>query len=203
MNDIFTKELLGQLGEPVGKKLEQANVVTRDQAMQAMEGLSPVLLGGLKRRQAELDDEGMEELFRKHGAAENDIEDIDAALDRHLGKEVEGQAFDGILEPEKEEQTVQALSQKMGVSQSVVKKLLPMLIPVIMGMLMKKGGQNAHAGQSRASGIGAILDRDGDGQIIDDIAGMVISNMSGGRGASTGNRGGFLGMILGMLFGRK
>ncbi len=201
MNDIFTRELLNDLGDPVAKKLEQQNVVTHAQAMQAMEGLSPVLLSGLKRKQQELGEEGMEALFKQHGAEEGDVEDIDAALDRHLMRETQGQALEGILDSEKEEQTVMALSQKMGVSGSVVKKLMPMLIPVIMSMLMKKGGQQASGGQKRASGIGAILDRDGDGQIIDDIAGMVFSNMSGSQGGQ--RKGGFLAMILGMLFGKK
>jgi hypothetical protein len=47
-------------------------------------------------------------------------------------------------------------------------------------------------------GLTSILDRDGDGQIIDDIASMAAGRLGGGLG---GTSGGGLGNVLGGLLG--
>lgn len=44
-----------------------------------------------------------------------------------------------------------------------------------------------------------ILDADGDGSIVDDVAGMVLGNASGSQQKS----GGLLGGLLGGVFGKK
>lgn len=75
-----------------------------------------------------------------------------------------------------------------------------MLAPLIIGMLMKKGGTAASGGtpgggNGGLGGLGSILDRDGDGHILDDLGGM----LAGGAGKA-----GCLSAILGGFFkGRK
>jgi len=54
--------------------------------------------------------------------------------------------------------------------------------------------KEGHHGSSGISGIGSLLDANGDGSIIDDVAGFLLR----GRGTQTQTRGkGILGSLLG------
>lgn len=52
-----------------------------------------------------------------------------------------------------------------------------------------------------SGGIGSLLDQDGDGSILDDVAGFLMKGLLGG-GSSKGG-GSVMGSILGGLFGKK
>lgn len=197
MNDHFTKELLDSLGGQVGEKLAGKNVVTHEQAISALSALSPVILGSLKRKRAELGEGGLEELLANAGISETDADNIDGVLEKGLAGHRSQTA--AVIDANTQNQTAQALAKKLNIGGSLAKKLIPMLAPIIIGMLMKKGSSESQGStQNRAGGIGAILDRDGDGSIIDDIAGMVL----GGK-QDSGKRGGFLAWLLSLFTGRK
>ena len=70
------------------------------------------------------------------------------------------------------------VSQKTGVSPSIIKSLLPMLAPFIIGTLSKGmfGGTQSSSVQEQDSGglLGSLLDFDHDGSILDDVAGMAM-----------------------------
>jgi len=103
-----------------------------------------------------------------------------------------------------------ALSQKSGMDAASVAQILKVAAPILMGVLGKQtrqsnvsdsgglgsllgsmmGGQAASQDQSF---IESLLDADGDGSIIDDVAGMVLGGSK--------KKGG-LGGLLGGLFGR-
>ncbi len=111
----------------------------------------------------------------------------------------------------------QVIGQKAGVDAGSVGNILKTAAPLLMGML---GKQSRQSGVSDASGIAGllggmlggasnsgavtkeqtfleqILDADGDGSVIDDVAGMVL-------GGSQKSSGGLLGGLLGGLFGKK
>jgi hypothetical protein len=112
------------------------------------------------------------------------------------------------------------LSEKTGVDSGIIAKILPMLMPIIMGYLGKQassngvqdtgglgsilggllGGGNQQQSSNSNSSLGgsiltSVLDQDGDGQIG---IGDAVSAMSG-----KGKSGGFLGGLLGNLFGKK
>ncbi|MEM7387915.1 MAG: hypothetical protein AAF514_23515, partial [Verrucomicrobiota bacterium] len=53
-----------------------------------------------------------------------------------------------------------------------------------------------------AGGLMGILDRDGDGNVLDDVAGMLFKEMVSGGGQSSSG-GGLLGNLLGSVFGKK
>jgi len=111
----------------------------------------------------------------------------------------------------------QVISQKSGVDAGAVGNILKTAAPLLMGMLGKQSRQNGVSDASGLTGLiggllggasnsGAvtkeqsfleqILDSDGDGSIVDDVAGMVLN-----QGKSSG--GGILGGLLGGLFGKK
>ncbi len=103
-----------------------------------------------------------------------------------------------------------ALSQKSGLDAGSIAQILKIAAPLLMGMLGKETRQN---NVSDANGLGGLLggmlgnqpkqnqslietliDADGDGSIIDDVAGMVL----GGNKKKGG-----LGGLLGGLFGKR
>ena len=104
-----------------------------------------------------------------------------------------------------------ALSQKSGIDASSVGEILKVAAPLLMGVLGKQASQNkvsdanglasmlgnmsgASAGSKEQSLIESFLDADGDGSILDDVAGMLLS--------SGGKKKGGLGGLLGGLFGK-
>ena len=72
-------------------------------------------------------------------------------------------------------------------------KLIPMLAPVILGFLTNKRDSQGVG----SSGIATLLDQNGDGSILDDVAGFVLNQATGQK---SGN---LLTNLLGSLFGKK
>ncbi len=110
-----------------------------------------------------------------------------------------------------------ALSQKSGLDMNTVASILKVAAPILMGVLGKQARQTgAQSGGDISSILGSLLgggsgsrqqsliesflDADGDGSILDDVAGMV---MNGGSAGNKSGGGGLLGSILGGMFGGK
>jgi len=111
----------------------------------------------------------------------------------------------------KQQGVEQVISQKSGVDAGSVGNIMKVAAPILMGFL---GKQTRQQNVSSSNGIGdllggllggssaaqeqsfleSILDADGDGSVIDDVAGMVL----GGNKSKGG-----LGGLLGGLFGGK
>jgi hypothetical protein len=104
-----------------------------------------------------------------------------------------------------------ALSQKSGIDAGSVANILKVAAPLLMGVLGKQTRQNkvssptdlggllggmmkGNSPQQEQSFLESILDADGDGSVIDDVAGMVLGGSK--------KKGG-LGGLLGGLFGKK
>jgi hypothetical protein len=60
------------------------------------------------------------------------------------------------------------VSAKTGVSDDLIKKMLPVVATLAMGALAKQS-----AGGKQQQGLLSLLDRNNDGSIIDDVAGMI------------------------------
>ena len=104
-----------------------------------------------------------------------------------------------------------ALSQKSGIDAGGIAQILKVAAPILMGVLGKQTRQQnvsspsgmegllggllkGNSPQQEQSFLESILDADGDGSVIDDVAGMVL----GGNKKKGG-----LGGLLGGLFGGK
>ena len=70
------------------------------------------------------------------------------------------------------------VEQETGISSTIIKSVLPMLAPMIIGALTKQAAPivNEFKNQERSSGLDSILasfiDQDNDGSMIDDVMGM-------------------------------
>jgi hypothetical protein len=110
----------------------------------------------------------------------------------------------------KQQNVENALSQKSGIDAGSVAQILKVAAPILMGVLGKQQKQqkasnqgglegllggllNNNSPQQEQSFLESILDADGDGSVIDDVAGMVLG--------SDKKKGG-IGGLLGGLFGK-
>ncbi|MGI9547721.1 MAG: DUF937 domain-containing protein [Flavobacteriaceae bacterium] len=189
----------GQTGQPENK--------TADVLSMAM----PLLLGAMKKNvSAPGGAEGlMSALSSKHdGSILDNLEGLfGGGVDQSVmddGAGILGHVF-GNKQPNVE----QALSQRSGVDTSSIASILKIAAPLVMGYLGRQSSQNQ---VSDASGMNSLLggllggqpeqnqsllttllDADGDGSILDDVAGMVMNS---------GKKKGGLGGLLGGLFGK-
>lgn len=120
----------------------------------------------------------MEELLANAEISETHADNIDDVLEKGLAGHIS--QTEAVLDEETQNQTAQALGQKLNIGSAAAKKLIPMLAPIMIGMLIKKGGSAPGLSKGKAGGIGSILDRAGDGSILDDIAGMVLGGNKSG-----------------------
>ncbi len=110
----------------------------------------------------------------------------------------------------KQQGVEQIIGQKSGMDTGSVAQILQVAAPILMGVLGKQSRQNnvssandlsgmlggllgGNDAQEEQSFLEKILDADGDGSVVDDVAGMVLGNAK--------SKGG-LGGLLGGLFGK-
>lgn len=176
------------MGLPVLMKAMQRNASTP----QGADGLLGALSG--KHDGSILDNLG--DLF-KGGVNADVVQDGSKILGHILGNKAGG--------------VEQIISEKAGVDAGSVANILKTAAPILMGVLGKQSRQNGvssngigdliggmlggNSNQQEQSFLEKILDADGDGSVIDDVAGMVL-NQGGNKG------GGLLGGLLGGLFGK-
>ncbi|NRA93976.1 MAG: DUF937 domain-containing protein [Psychroserpens sp.] len=173
---------------PVLMKAMERNASTPEGAQGLMGALSSKHDGSI------LDDLGG--LF---GGGVND--DIKADGSKILGH-VLGQRQSGVQ---------QVIGQKAGLDSGSVGEILKVAAPILMGVLGKQTRQNNISDANQLTGVlggllggnesrneqsflEQILDADGDGSMVDDVAGMILGNSK--------SKGG-LGGLLGGLFGGK
>lgn len=209
--------ILDLLNSPVGKSIisgvagqtNQTESKTQDVLTMAL----PVLMQAMRRNASS--PQGAESLLGALGSKH------DGSILDNLGGLFSGGVDSGILNDggkilghvlgNKQSNVENALSQKSGVDAGSVAQILKVAAPLLMGVLGSQAKQqnvNSQSGldgllgglikgnspQNNQSFLESILDADGDGSIIDDVAGMVL----GGNKKKGG-----LGGLLGGLFGGK
>ena len=122
----------------------------------------------------------------------------------------DGSKILGHILGQKQQGVEQVIGQKAGLDSGSVGEILKVAAPILMGVLGKQKKQNNVSSQSDLGGLlggllggsGAkqeqsfleqILDADGDGSVVDDVAGMVLGGAK--------KKGGLGGLLCG-LFGR-
>jgi hypothetical protein len=193
----FLDDLYRDHGRTVEDQLSNQYGLSREDAARVLPQVAPVILGGLKRR-AELQGQNPkvleDDLLRiLRGGGSNSPSSSPSAP----------QTIDpSVIFGTKRGQAEQVIAGRMGLSPELTAKVLPMLIPVVLGALSKAGNASSPSHTSSPSGnsggpggslggLSAILDQNGDGSIMDDLA-----RMSGGA-----KSGGCLSALLGGLLG--
>jgi hypothetical protein len=203
--DLLNSEMGSTLIQGVSKQfgLEQGT------SQKAIGAAMPLILGAMKNNAST--PEGAQgllgALMGKHdGSLLDKLGDVlggDSVNEDVLqdGEGILGHVFQG-----KQETVAMAVSKSSGIDMSSAMNILKVAGPFVMGYLGKQtrqsgvqdangigdllGGMLGSGHQEQQSLINRLLDADGDGSIIDDVAGMLMG----------GNKSGGLGSILGGLF---
>lgn len=185
--------LMAAQGGGAVKQLGQQFGLGDDQTNAALSALVPALAAGLARnatREGGLDGLTAALSGGRHGSYLDDV----SSLSRP-GTVADGNGILGHILGSKDasRQVAAQAAQSTGVGPDVLKKMLPIVAAMVMGAMAKKaGGRAANAGLSGGHGasLGAaggllemltpMLDRDRDGSVVDDVAGM-FGKFFGGR----------------------
>lgn len=191
----FIDEFLKSYGPEVTKQLSSNLNVDQGTVQKLIPKLAPLIISGLKVQKDTMGgDERVDHILNKYGDASvlNNIKDLISAktqattVDPNLG---------GLLGANGGIQAAQALGKSLNIDASTIMKMIPALAPLLLGALSKQ----RDTGGAGIKGIGSLLDADGDGSILDDVAGYL---MKGGKGTTQKRGKGLLGSILGGLTGR-
>lgn len=152
-----------------------------EQAKSAIAVLVPALAAGLQRNAAT--HEGSNQLANAlgRGSHETYLEQPDRLTEPTTT--ADGNAILGHLFGSKEvsRQVATKASQQTGIDPAILKKMLPIVAALAMASLAKQ--TKAAPGGVKAGGLGAVLggliDRDRDGSIADDVAGMLGGLLKG------------------------
>lgn len=191
----FIDEFLESYGPEVTKQMSSNFNVDQATVQKLIPQLAPLILAGLKKQKdTRGGDERVDHILNKYGDSSvlNNIKDLVSSKAR--AKDVDPN-LGGLLGDAGGVQAAQALAKKMNIDPSTIMKMIPALAPLLFGALTKK----RDTGGKGISGVGALLDADGDGSILDDVAGFLLKSGSSTRSGS----GGLLGSIIGGITRRK
>lgn len=187
--NLFKEQLTGDV---LSKITEQSGLTDTGQAASAAQNVFSTLLGAVNKNAAT--EAGAQAL---NNALDNDHDGsvLDNVMDLFGGGgESNSRATNGsgILKHMlggNQQNIVQGLSQVNNMSSGATQSMMQTLAPMVMGMLGKAKAQQGfdassiasflgnqasnQSGNSQLSGLMSMLDRDGDGNIVDDIGDML------------------------------
>lgn len=209
--------IIDLLGSDLGKTLingaSQQFGQDKEKTTSALSAAMPLILGAMKKNAST--EQGAAGLMNALSNSKHD-----GNILNNLGSIMGGDSVDsstlsdgagiiGHLFGGKEQNVATAVSKSSGMDLGSAMNLLKVAAPFVMGFLGKQkreqnitsnngigdllGGLLGGDGNNEQSLVTSLLDSDGDGSVIDDIAGMLLKGKSG----STGGIGGLLGGIFG------
>jgi len=144
--------------------------------------LAPLIIAGLKKQKdTRGGDERVDHILNKYGDS-SVLDNIKGLIANKAQEQDVDPNLGGLLGDAGGIQAAQVLAKNMNVDASTIMKMIPALSPLILGALTKKRDTTARG----ISGVGAMLDADGDGSILDDVAGFL---MKGGTSRTQSNGG--------------
>lgn len=188
----FIEDFMTSMGPEVTKKLGSSLNVDQGTLQKIIPLVAPMILGGLKKQSESFGgQQRVDHILNKYGSA-----DVLQNLDQLFSNKKNDPKIDpklGGLLGDAGTQAANLISKNFNLDSNTAMKLIPMLAPVILGFLTKKRDTQG----AGSSGIAALLDANGDGSILDDVAGFILNQATGQK---SGN---LLTNLLGSLFGKK
>lgn len=182
MTTDMLQQLLGAQADQIGARIGADPAQTQ----QAISAALPALLAGLQQEAAP--GTGLQQAIEQDHDG-SILDDIPGYLNGTANLDSRTTDGNGILEHvlgDRQQPVAQALSSKTGLSSSTIMQLLPLLAPIVMGML----GRQARSGSSEGGGFGDL------GSILGGLLGGSAGSGSSGSGSS-GGLDDLLGGILG------
>ncbi len=200
--------LQGDLGKTLVRGMANETGQPQEKTGELLQLALPVLLGAMqKNTRSESGADGLlNALNNKHDGSI--LDNIGTLFEGGYTEEVrkDGAGILGHVIGDKESLVTSTLANKVGMNTGDVARILQMAAPILLGFL---GRQQRSKGVESVSGlegllgnligsepgkqsmIEAFLDSDGDGSVVDDLAGMLLKDK--GKGGLGGLLGGFLG----------
>ena len=192
----FIDEFMKSYGPEVTRQMSSNLNVDQGTVQKLIPMLAPLIISGLKvQKDTQGGDARVDHILNKYGdpSVLNNIKDL-------ISTKTQSQTVDpnlgGLLGANGGLQAAQTLAKSLNIDASTIMKMIPALAPLLLGALSKK----RDTGGAGISGIGSLLDADGDGSILDDVAGFL---MKGGSATGTTRGKGILGSLLGGLTRRR
>lgn len=161
------------------------------QTQQAISAALPALLAGLQDQATP--GSGLQQAIEQDHDG-SILDDLSGYLDGTASLDSRTTDGEGILEHvlgDRQPRVQQALSSQTGLSSSTIAQLLPLLAPIVMGML----GRQARSGSTGSTGSGGLGD-------LGSILGGLLGGSSSGSGTS-GTSGGLDDLLGGILGGKQ
>ena len=192
----FIDDLMKSIGGDLTKEVSNELNINKSTVEQLIPQIAPLIVGGLKRQK---DEHGgaarVDHILNKYGSA-NILDDLHGAISSKAKEDNPDPNLGGLLGAAGGDQAVNFITDKFKLDSGTIMKLIPLLSPVILGFLSKKRDQEGLG----SAGIASLLDQDGDGSVIDDVAGFLLQGFGE---PSQKKSGGLLGNLLGGLLGGK
>ncbi|TPN88706.1 DUF937 domain-containing protein [Aquimarina algicola] len=208
--------ILDLLNSPMGKQIidgvSSQTGQSQDKTGNLLSMAMPVLMGAMQRNAST--PEGASGLLNalNNNHSGGILDNLGGLFEGGVDEEVttDGAGILGHVLGNKQPAVESALSQKSGIDAGSVAQILKVAAPILMGVLGKQASQNnvsdangltdmlgnisgAAKGSKEQSLLESFLDADGDGSVIDDVAGMLLNSS---------NKQGGIGGMLGGLFGK-
>ncbi|NAY91039.1 DUF937 domain-containing protein [Muricauda sp. JGD-17] len=210
--------LLDLINSPTGKQLISGVAgqtgQPEDKTAEVLSMAMPLLMGAMKKNASTPGGaQGlMNALSSKHDGSI--LDDLGGLFGGGVNQNVvnDGAGILGHVFGAKQPQVENALSSKSGMDAGTISQILKIAAPILLGYLGKQTRQQSvsspeglngllgglmgggRAANKQQSLVESFLDSDGDGSVIDDLAGMVLNGGSRKKGG--------LGGLLGGLFGK-
>lgn len=201
MPSSLIDQIMSMVGPEVTNQLSSNLNVDQKTAQSILPQVAPLILGGLKRQmETHGGADRANHILNKYG--DESVLDNIAGLFSNKAQDTSPDPRLGGLLGDSGVQASNMLSQQFNLDKDTAMKLIPMLAPIILGALSRMRNQKGVGAQ----GIASLIDQNGDGQILDDVARFLMAGLSGSSTGTAGSRsagGGLLGGLLGGLFGGR
>ena len=188
----LVEEFISSLGPDVTKKMSSATNIDQGTLQQLLPVIAPMILGGLKKQKDERGGQDrVDHILNKYGNP-SALDNMDDLFKQKLNDNSTEPNLGGLLGNAGTDAT-NMLTNNFKIDSNMAAKLIPMLAPIVLGFLTKKRDSG-----TGSSGLAGLLDQDGDGSVLDDVAGLFL----GGLGGSS-NKGNPLTDLLGGILGGK
>ena len=188
------EDFMGSMGSDVTNQLSSKLGIDSKTAGAIIPQVLPMILGGLKKQKDERGGaDRVDHILNKYGSS-SVLDDIGGLFSSKAQDQNPDPALGGLL-GDAGVQASNLFGKQFNLDSNTAAKIIPMLAPVILGFLTKKRDTGAGS-----NGIASLLDQDGDGSVLDDVAGFLMSGLAG---SSSQKKGGLLGGLLGSLLGGK
>jgi hypothetical protein len=181
----FASEFMKSMGPQVSSQLAASLGIRKQTASQLVPSVLPLIMGGLKRQmETRGGAQRANHILNKYGSP-SVLDGIGELFAAKAAESSPDPRLGGLL-GEAGVGASSALAGKFKLDPATIMKVIVMLAPIVLGYLSRQRDR----GGLGTEGIGALIDQNGDGSILDDVTGFLLQ---GGGSAGGGLLGGLLG----------